>query len=447
MNQFDILSRNLTKLVDSQTMREPAIASEGADGNQQSAETDSFDTLLKGMSDKGSGNEALARSSGDPVQVEAQPTGNASGPVDTGIANAVFALLQGIVPNAGPQPSTALPLNGAEQDEGASPQALLEGMLASQDDSEISSLVPEPKMTVAVRHQETHFKPVMERIETELAAKGQSEIDVSSDGTLDPEIPGKASLPVHTEKQSASRESRPHVQVAAPSQVATELKSDSAESMAETGEQAVSSLGEALQARKEAPSQAAKHEPMTHLPSENLHRMAGAIKAEAQSMTGSASSPPLHAEGGLQTISVKASESALRVLNLQLHPAHLGTVTVKMRLAGESLEMELHVESEETAQLLKTDAEKLSSLLRGSGYRPDMISIHVSDIVMQERMAAARSQPDMQAQGQSFHQGGASHDERSRNRGNQHASAGAEHQKHADEKPILDSRGAGGVYL
>ena len=109
MNQFDILSRNLTKLVDSQTMRDPAIASEGAGGNEQSAESGSFDTLLKGLSGRGAENEAHMQTPRDAGQVEAPPTGQTSGPADTGIANAVFALLQGIVPNAGPQPATALP--------------------------------------------------------------------------------------------------------------------------------------------------------------------------------------------------------------------------------------------------------------------------------------------------------------------------------------------------
>jgi flagellar hook-length control protein FliK len=76
----------------------------------------------------------------------------------------------------------------------------------------------------------------------------------------------------------------------------------------------------------------------------------------------------------------------------------LGLVTIKMRLSGDSLEMELQVEKQETADLLRNDAEKLSSLLRTSGYRPDVINIQIAESTNHDRNSLQRLQPGAQDQ-------------------------------------------------
>ncbi|GJD99308.1 hypothetical protein GMJLKIPL_1224 [Methylobacterium isbiliense] len=65
----------------------------------------------------------------------------------------------------------------------------------------------------------------------------------------------------------------------------------------------------------------------------------------------------------------------LRILTLQLHPADLGAVTVRMRLRDGDLEMNLGASRAETAELLRKDAGVLTDLLRGSGYRPEILTI------------------------------------------------------------------------
>jgi len=146
-------------------------------------------------------------------------------------------------------------------------------------------------------------------------------------------------------------------------------------------------------------------------------------------------------------MSVKASSAVLRVLNLQLQPAELGVVTIRMRLAGESLEMELHVEREETAQLLRNDSEKLSALLRGSGYRPDSINIQVGDAAAQDRAAAHRQSSDFGSQSQSFHQSQAGQDGGHGHRDGQHANERAEVRSNASESSTVRSHNPDSVYL
>ena len=119
-----------------------------------------------------------------------------------------------------------------------------------------------------------------------------------------------------------------------------------------------------------------------------------------------------------------------------------------MRLAGDGLEMELQTESEETAELLRNDAEKLSSLLRVSGYRPDSITIHSTEAAANDRSSFQRPQQGSQSQGQSFEQGAASgQGDSSRHRQDQQARGGADVRNGSDQAQAPGSSGTGGVYL
>jgi len=70
-----------------------------------------------------------------------------------------------------------------------------------------------------------------------------------------------------------------------------------------------------------------------------------------------------------------AGEGPLRLLTLQLHPADLGTVLVRMRLRDGQLELSLHASREETAHLLREGGEVLGDLLRQGGYQPERVTI------------------------------------------------------------------------
>ncbi|MCJ2036247.1 flagellar hook-length control protein FliK [Methylobacterium sp. J-068] len=68
-------------------------------------------------------------------------------------------------------------------------------------------------------------------------------------------------------------------------------------------------------------------------------------------------------------------DGPLRLLTLQLHPADLGVVLVRMRLRDGQLEMNLHASREETATLLRAGGEVLNDLLRQGGYQPERVTI------------------------------------------------------------------------
>ncbi|MBZ6078575.1 flagellar hook-length control protein FliK [Microvirga puerhi] len=149
------------------------------------------------------------------------------------------------------------------------------------------------------------------------------------------------------------------------------------------------------------------------------------------------------------SIVLRPSEGVLRVLNIQLHPAELGVVTVKMRLSGENLEMELHTSNGETADILRTDMEKLSSLLRTSGYRPDVISVHLTaaDGAQQDNSTGQKSQWAAQSNSNGFQQGSNGQEDRARHPAENRDDLGQRVQKNgAEEKPV-GAAGIGSVYL
>ncbi|WP_414473342.1 flagellar hook-length control protein FliK [Microvirga sp. M2] len=297
---------------------------------------------------------------------------------------------------------------------------------------------------IAVRHQETHFKPVLENFETGLTS------DDPVEGEVSPEVELGNSLPRKSPASGAPEWRGPAKAVHGSSQpipVMQDLPGDGG-----SGEDVPAAHPIARRAsgtpelRNEIVANTAKPEDPVSLPAETLHRIASAVRSDLRAISGSAPPQSLPGSEAIHSFSIKASESALRVLHLQLHPADLGSVTIKMRLAGESLEMELHVEREETAQLLRHDSEKLSALLRGSGYRPDVISVQVTDGAVQDR-AAPRPHGDMQMNGQSFQHGGAGQGGQSRDQEKPYASTRAEHHRNVEEDRGPDGHRSGGVYL
>jgi len=444
MSPFDILPRSLPRHVDAQSTRDQPVAHEGGEDAAAPSEMDSFGSLLKGLTEhfpQGGAHAQAAKSSG---QVEVAPEIKASETTGTGIANPIFALLQGILPNLQSQQPSVAP-DGSEQESATSSQLLSEGMQPSQDGSDLSDPTAAPKLTVAVRHQETHFKPIIDQAEERFRIEHIDEAGNVSDDLQVGEVVRKTSSSV--EQQASIRDHRtsnPHPHV---SQSPAEPGSHEGDlPLVHAAKHEVKRAGEQAEAYRPSAAPTGSHAEATGLPSETLHRIAGAIKTDLHAANSNASARLMPESGILRTMSIKTSESALRVLNLQLHPAELGMMTIKMRLAGDSLEMELHVEREETAQLLRQDSEKLSALLRGSGYRPDTISIHVGDSAVQERIAT-RAQADTQMQGQSFPQEGGSQGGRSRDQEKPYAQTRAEHHKNLDGDNILDKGSPSGVYL
>jgi len=71
----------------------------------------------------------------------------------------------------------------------------------------------------------------------------------------------------------------------------------------------------------------------------------------------------------------QATNTPVRMLTLQLDPPSMGTVTVRMRLAGDAVEVRLSADRQETTQLLRQERGALMDAMRSAGYTFDIASI------------------------------------------------------------------------
>jgi hypothetical protein len=72
-----------------------------------------------------------------------------------------------------------------------------------------------------------------------------------------------------------------------------------------------------------------------------------------------------------------SSDAPIRTLLIQLQPADLGTVTVKMSLKDDALELHIEASQHETAQRLHQDQETLLKALRTAGYLVDGAAVRI----------------------------------------------------------------------
>lgn len=77
---------------------------------------------------------------------------------------------------------------------------------------------------------------------------------------------------------------------------------------------------------------------------------------------------------GLETNKV-ADSRPVRMMTLELDPPNLGSVTVKMRLAGDSVEIHLTADRYETTQMLRQERGALTDAMQSAGYTFDIAAI------------------------------------------------------------------------
>lgn len=65
----------------------------------------------------------------------------------------------------------------------------------------------------------------------------------------------------------------------------------------------------------------------------------------------------------------------LQVLNITLDPPDLGSVSIKMRLTGQKLDLNIEVAQKDTVPLLGKEGDSLSNALQSSGYTVDSLTI------------------------------------------------------------------------
>lgn len=71
----------------------------------------------------------------------------------------------------------------------------------------------------------------------------------------------------------------------------------------------------------------------------------------------------------------RAADKPVRILTLQLEPPSIGSVTVRMRMAGDAVEVHLSAERAETTEMLRQERGALSDLMKSAGYSFDIASI------------------------------------------------------------------------
>lgn len=137
-----------------------------------------------------------------------------------------------------------------------------------------------------------------------------------------------------------------------------------------------------------------------------MQQVSGRILAtahELQSAAGAASANPV-------VDPAAASVAPVRVLSINLHPEELGSVTVRMSLVGDALEVQIEAELPDTAQMLKTDSDQISDMLRTAGIQVDGLTVRAAaPDAVSNSSASGQSQFGQQSQPQS---GGAQADAR-----------------------------------
>ncbi len=136
----------------------------------------------------------------------------------------------------------------------------------------------------------------------------------------------------------------------------------------------------------------------------------------------------------------------LRILTLQLHPADLGTVLVRMRLQDGRLEMNLRTGREETAERLRREGGALSALLQEAGYAPQSLTIEASHPATGTTAERGTAQNGL-AGGQARDQGGAAPDQQPGRRPFRQEDGAAPHAREQDHDTTSRAGDRGGVYL
>ena len=129
----------------------------------------------------------------------------------------------------------------------------------------------------------------------------------------------------------------------------------------------------------------------------------------ADRIVAEATSAPEFAErAGMTPPMQQGMKPALKILQIQLQPADLGTLTVRMELKDTELTLHVEADRKETADLIRNDRDTLANLLRSAGYNVDTGSVRIMDdrTLASQQSGQQGAQTNLQSSAQS--QSGAS---------------------------------------
>jgi chemotaxis protein MotD len=93
--------------------------------------------------------------------------------------------------------------------------------------------------------------------------------------------------------------------------------------------------------------------------------------------TEATSAPEFAERTGVASPMAQGMKPTLKILQIQLQPADLGVVTVRMELKNTELTLHVEADRKETADLIRNDQDTLSNLLRSAGYNVDAGSVRI----------------------------------------------------------------------
>jgi len=107
-------------------------------------------------------------------------------------------------------------------------------------------------------------------------------------------------------------------------------------------------------------------------PSSPVQQIADRIAAEISPASGHGRTDPV-------ALPANSTAQPLKVLTVQLHPAELGVVTIRIALRNDTLELQIETDRHDTARLVHADREALSSQLRSAGYGVETLTVRAVD--------------------------------------------------------------------
>jgi chemotaxis protein MotD len=164
----------------------------------------------------------------------------------------------------------------------------------------------------------------------------------------------------------------------------------------------------------------------------------------ADQVVGEASAPTSSGRPDISTF--VRHESPMKVLHIQLQPAELGTVTIRMSVKDNALRLDLEAGRGDTVRLIQRDQDALSTMLRSAGYLIDGMEVRLADEVSsssQSNMGQANGQP------QGGQSGSSQQDNRSwgERHGRERPHNPFSQRGHSDDEQAGRTGGRGGVYI
>lgn len=463
MSRLDLLPQTTPRLVDAQS-RNASMTSE-AQESTSSTTTSDFGSFLDDFTGRAQKeNIETPQQGANSLGIEADKVGSRLDTADTGSLQALlpdvslndtsaslsalqsggaaFSFLENLIPRILAQTASGTTAD-AEQSGTALASAYLSMPRQEGHGLDPANLGLGSRLAVSVQNQETHFRPLIEGVSSIPTEPDTSGSNAQVEPAMENLVAGKhKGIEPKTQQTSAGVELA-QAQADLAAEAETARRSEEQATVKEVTSRRISD-------HAEMPKQSALSGPKAEgasLPPSTLQHIARAIIEDVKGSSEAQQASFQHTDLN-RAATARASAGVLRVLDLQLKPAELGLLTIRMRLAGDGIEMEIQAQSEETAELLRSDAEKLSNLLRVSGYRPDVINIQSTEATSHDRASFHRPQQGTQTQGQSFDQGAAAgHGNSSRHQDERNERGGKEIRKDRNEISPSGGSRTGGVYL